>query len=173
LDQDPIENSCLTSRSIFSFEMACGFIGFILSAFQSRPAPSWLDEFMKKRTHYDRLGVLLGAPDSQNINKAFVVPSQFDSLNCYADHLPAFIRRYSTVSVAQCLVSTKKGYLGIAEQSVRPGDFIGVFLGCKVPVILRGISGQYQVVRGCFVIGLMQGEVIDELGGGKCVTTGY
>lgn len=57
------------------------------------------------------------------------------------------------------LLRTRKGYIGAARASIRPGDKVCVLAGANVPVILRPLGGQdYELVSYAFVVGAMHGE---------------
>ncbi|MCJ1397003.1 hypothetical protein MMC11_000195 [Xylographa trunciseda] len=60
---------------------------------------------------------------------------------------------------------TKTGYIGLGPMSIQPNDTVCIFLGARVPHILRrrqnGQNG-YLFVGETFVYGLMDGEVMKE-----------
>ncbi|KAE8453859.1 hypothetical protein EG329_007635 [Mollisiaceae sp. DMI_Dod_QoI] len=58
------------------------------------------------------------------------------------------------------MFTTQDGRLGAARCEVKPGDIIGVMLGCDEPLLLRSFSPvtQYYLVGPCFVQGFMDGE---------------
>ncbi len=64
------------------------------------------------------------------------------------------------VNVRRRLVTTKKGYVGMALEAVEPGDVICVLLGCTVPMVLRPAGDKYQVVGECYLHGLMEGQAL-------------
>ncbi|KAF2088450.1 HET-domain-containing protein [Saccharata proteae CBS 121410] len=54
---------------------------------------------------------------------------------------------------------SKKGYMGLAPRSARPGDFIVVLAGGKTPFVLRhNKKDAYKIVGECFMHGVMNGE---------------
>jgi hypothetical protein len=61
-------------------------------------------------------------------------------------------------------VKTKKGYVGIAPGSTRPGDWVSVLVGGKVPLVLRRAedSEGWSLVGESYIHGIMQGEAFDE-----------
>jgi hypothetical protein len=48
-----------------------------------------------------------------------------------------FCRRVQAVIWNRCLIKTRSGTLGLANQNVRKGDLVCILYGCTVPVILR------------------------------------
>jgi hypothetical protein len=48
-----------------------------------------------------------------------------------------FCRRVQSVIWNRALIKTQSGRLGLAPETVRPGDFVCIIYGCTVPVILR------------------------------------
>lgn len=59
----------------------------------------------------------------------------------------------------QCLFETEGGLMGSATRRARPGDRIAVIFGCDMPLVLRPKDDKYEIIGGCFVDGLMNGEV--------------
>ncbi|KAF2192390.1 HET-domain-containing protein [Zopfia rhizophila CBS 207.26] len=76
---------------------------------------------------------------------------------------PAKIQRIgfppqSRLSNYRRMVRTKKGYVALAPRFTRSGDWIGVFKGGKMPLIVRQ-EGEYWVLIGeSYVHGIMKGE---------------
>ncbi|KAI1742029.1 heterokaryon incompatibility protein-domain-containing protein [Xylaria scruposa] len=65
--------------------------------------------------------------------------------------------------IGRCFFRTEKGFIGLAPTGTKTGDLVCVLLGCRRPLILRGLGTgprHFQLVGGCFVPGLMQGEAI-------------
>lgn len=79
------------------------------------------------------------------------------------------------------LVTTEKGYIGLASNKARTGDMICVFLGCKTPFVLREVleggncdwenegemERNYRFLEEAYVWGLMEGEALAGLDLGK------
>lgn len=62
---------------------------------------------------------------------------------------------------------TRKGRIGLGPPEIQLGDRVVVLKGCSVPLILR-IEGNHMVVVGeSYVSGIMNGEVLDHLAGGR------
>ncbi|KAK8054559.1 hypothetical protein PG994_009626 [Apiospora phragmitis] len=80
----------------------------------------------------------------------------------------------STVSSCRMLQTrrifeTQDGLVGCVTSSALPGDRIAILFGCDMPVVLRPTNGEYEVIGGCFVDGLMNGEVAEEVKNGDLV----
>ena len=56
------------------------------------------------------------------------------------------------------LITTREGYVGHAPRESRRGDAVYVLPGCKVPVVLRSVGDQYQLIGECYVHGIMNQE---------------
>ncbi|KAK8103040.1 hypothetical protein PG984_016186 [Apiospora sp. TS-2023a] len=64
---------------------------------------------------------------------------------------------------AQRIFETQDGRVGF-----RPSQAIGsILFGCDMPVVLRPREGEYEAIGGCFVDGLMNGEVAEEVRNGN------
>lgn len=80
---------------------------------------------------------------------------------------PAKIQRIgfppeSRLSNHRRMVRTKKGYIALAPRFTKEGDYIGVFKGGKMPLVVRK-GGEYWVLIGeSYVHGIMKGEAWDE-----------
>jgi hypothetical protein len=66
------------------------------------------------------------------------------------------------------------GLFGIVPNNTLLGDVIAVFLGGRTPFVLRRVANteEYQLVRPCYVHGVMDGELIDESGKEPRTVTG-
>lgn len=60
-------------------------------------------------------------------------------------------------------VVTKRKKCGIAPNGVKVGDRVGIIGGGDVPFILRKIpdSGEHQLIAGCYIHGMMNGESLE------------
>lgn len=65
------------------------------------------------------------------------------------------------------IIRTRNGYIGLAPSYTRPGDWIGVFKGGKVPLVIRPDGPHWLLIGECYIHGIMKGEVWNE---GKCET---
>jgi hypothetical protein len=64
------------------------------------------------------------------------------------------------------LFRTTNGLLGCGPCNMQNSDWLFVLKGCKFPVILRqiGSGSHYELVGTANIIGIMDGELFDELG---------
>ncbi|KAK4973388.1 hypothetical protein LTR42_005373 [Elasticomyces elasticus] len=71
----------------------------------------------------------------------------------------------------RCFFITERGYFGLGPSQARPGDDVKVFLGGRVPFVVRSVDpsnapsgssappgGYFSLVGDCFVQGIMDGE---------------
>lgn len=56
------------------------------------------------------------------------------------------------------LITTAKGYLGLAPLYTKRGDVISILFGCSSPMILRPVGAYYQLIGEAYVHGIMNGE---------------
>ncbi|KAF2264433.1 HET-domain-containing protein [Lojkania enalia] len=80
---------------------------------------------------------------------------------------PAKIQRLgfppeSRLSNYRRIVRTRKGYLALAPRFTRSGDWIGVFKGGKLPLVVRKEDDYLELVGESYVHGIMKGEEWDE-----------
>jgi hypothetical protein len=60
------------------------------------------------------------------------------------------------------MIHTRKGYLGLVPAETRQGDRIGLFVGGKVPLIIRPRDGgTWELIGESYLHGMMFGEVFD------------
>lgn len=83
----------------------------------------------------------------------------------YRDHIMSF-------TMGRKLISSEKGYLGLAPLGVECGDIIGILAGGKMPFILRPspasraaegsqAESMYCLIGDAYIHGLMDGEAVD------------
>lgn len=70
----------------------------------------------------------------------------------------------SSIWSGRAFFRTATGYIGLAPESAEPGDHVCVLLGYQVPVILRKFDDKYMFIGDGFVLGLMDGEAVQEPG---------
>ena len=56
---------------------------------------------------------------------------------------------------------TRKGFVGLVPGDAAEGDVICVFIGVKVPFVLREDEDGYQLLGDCYVHGIMEGEALE------------
>lgn len=87
-------------------------------------------------------------------------------------HIDWFERSHRVAVVERSLVTTRKGFIGLAPKHTKRGDLVSVVAGGNVPHVLRREHGQttpntsdtsqatrYRVLGDAFVHGIMDGEV--------------
>ncbi|MCJ1391346.1 hypothetical protein MMC18_004209 [Xylographa bjoerkii] len=65
------------------------------------------------------------------------------------------------------LITTEKGYVGMAPHRVQKGDKICILLGSSLPAILRPVRDHHVLVGACYIHGIMFGEAMSLLDEGK------
>ena len=66
------------------------------------------------------------------------------------------------------LMTTARGFLGLAPEGLQKGDSLWILLGCSVPVALRSCGDYYKLVGECYVHGVMEGEAMAWVDTGEC-----
>jgi hypothetical protein len=78
------------------------------------------------------------------------------------------LHRVYSVVCGRKLITTAKGYFGLAAKTALQDDIICILLGCTVPVILRPSAdgSSYRVVGESYIHGFIDGEAMDGLRAG-------
>ena len=78
--------------------------------------------------------------------------------------------RVGNVFMGRRLITTEKGYIGVALNKARRGDLIVIALGSSVPFVLRPKErgDRYTFVGEAYVHGIMEGQAMEWLESGKC-----
>ncbi|KAI1172765.1 heterokaryon incompatibility protein-domain-containing protein [Nemania sp. FL0916] len=82
------------------------------------------------------------------------------------DWLPSakfLVKRAITRNLCQTMIHMTDGYIGWGPTGTLPSDLVAVVNGCSLPLILRKVDSRYEVVGGCFLLGLMNGEVVQRM----------
>lgn len=72
---------------------------------------------------------------------------------------------WGSASHKRSLFRTKKGHLGLAPQTIKVGDEVGILQGAEVPHVFRRVSGSemsLSLVGDAYVYGIMHGELESE-----------
>lgn len=69
------------------------------------------------------------------------------------------------VNLGMRLVTTERGHVGMALETVERTDVVAVLLGCSTPMVLRQVQGdaghlKWKVVGECYLHGIMNGEAM-------------
>ena len=65
--------------------------------------------------------------------------------------------------IGRTVFHTKEGYIGHGTTGTRPGDLVCVLFGCDAPLVLRQIDSHYINIGSGFVVGLMEGQAVEDL----------
>ena len=65
------------------------------------------------------------------------------------------------------LFTTKAGYIGLGPVGMQPTDIVCILYSCNAPVVLRKDGDDYFHIGCCFILGFMDGEVVEEVKIGK------
>lgn len=68
----------------------------------------------------------------------------------------------SQVSTNRRMARTKNGYIALAPRSTKPGDWIGVFKGGKLPLVVRRDGDYFELIGESYVHGMIKGEMWNE-----------
>jgi hypothetical protein len=83
------------------------------------------------------------------------------------DLLAGFEERHTPHTRHQCFFWTADGYFGLGPPGCREGDVASVFVGGDFLYMLRQHDGCYELVGPCFVLGLMDGELLQRVDEGE------
>ncbi|KAI9866606.1 MAG: hypothetical protein M1813_001158 [Trichoglossum hirsutum] len=73
------------------------------------------------------------------------------------------------ITVWRRMITTGRGYVGMAPEAVQNDDIICVLLGCTVPVVLRQVEDSiFEYVGECYIHGVMEGEAMEWFETGEC-----
>ena len=61
------------------------------------------------------------------------------------------------------LAVTESGYIGVMPRVARSGDVIALIPGCSCPILLRAQGDTFCIVAECYVQGIMQGEIRQQI----------
>jgi hypothetical protein len=110
-----------------------------------------------------------------NANSKFQICGQ--DLSCYFTnlqpseidvvHLREALMQRDRVNIRRRMVTTARGFFGLALETTQKDDIICVLLGCTMPVVLRQVGEYYKVVGECYIHGIMEGEAMEMLNGGQ------
>ncbi|MCJ1243494.1 hypothetical protein MMC30_000691 [Trapelia coarctata] len=89
-----------------------------------------------------------------------VEPEKIDAV-----HLRDALMQRDRVNLGRRLVTTERGYVGMALETVERADVVAVLLGCSTPMVLRQVQGdsgylRWKVVGECYLHGIMNGEAM-------------
>ncbi|KAL9006106.1 MAG: hypothetical protein Q9188_001126 [Gyalolechia gomerana] len=83
-----------------------------------------------------------------------------------AVHLRNALMQRDRINLSRRLVTTERGYVGMALETVERGDAVGVLYGCSMPIVLRESKtnvgdSRWRVIGECYLHGMMNGEAME------------
>ncbi|KAK6609710.1 heterokaryon incompatibility protein [Botrytis cinerea] len=126
---------------------------------KEHPAPQKCEELVAHYQEWVRNGVRNGSQATNSMQRLSITERQprkygkadFSSLE----------KEIEAANDARTLFRTRKGYLGIGAQSLRPSDEIWVLAGASIPFILRrGEDESHEQVGEVYLHGVMHGEAL-------------
>ncbi len=99
----------------------------------------------------------------------------FTTINedAYVGAMDRFLERFSGKRHYRSFFISSKGYMGLGPLGTQTGDEICVLLGCNQPLLIRRVGDHYLAVGRCYVYGMMDGEMIDEMEAGRLVAEDF
>lgn len=88
-------------------------------------------------------------------------PEEVDAI-----HLRHALMQRDRINLSRRLITTERGYVGMAPETGERGDVVAVLLGCSVPIVLRELKNdgngdvRWRIVGECYVHGIMNGEAM-------------
>ncbi|KAF9462819.1 heterokaryon incompatibility protein-domain-containing protein [Collybia nuda] len=80
------------------------------------------------------------------------------------------IQRSLSLFHGRCIARTSTGYVGIVPRTAKSGDWVCVLLGGEMPYVLSGVEGDhFRLIGECYIHGIMDGEVMEDVRSGKHV----
>jgi hypothetical protein len=71
-------------------------------------------------------------------------------------------RSKMTVATQRRMVRTKQGLIGLMPELARKGDFVCLFKGGMVPLVMRKVSSRWMLIGDSYVHRIMHGEGFEE-----------
>jgi len=74
---------------------------------------------------------------------------------------PDYLRTVRRNADGRAVITMNTGHLGLAPTAAQPNDLICVLLGCRVPLVIRPVSGKsprYRIVGDCYADSFMRAE---------------
>jgi hypothetical protein len=73
------------------------------------------------------------------------------------------MRRFLGTSADRRFFVTTDGHMGLGPFAMEEGDIVTVLFGGAVPYLLRRMGADYWLVGECYVHGIIEGQVIEQL----------
>ncbi|KAF7945006.1 uncharacterized protein EAE97_005639 [Botrytis byssoidea] len=127
---------------------------------KEHPAPQHCEELVAHYQEWVRNGVRNGSPATYSMQRLSVTEKQPRKYG--KEDFSCLEREIEAANDSRTLFRTRKGYLGIGAQSLRPSDEVWVLAGASVPFILRrGEDEFYELVGEIYLHGVMHGEALE------------
>lgn len=65
------------------------------------------------------------------------------------------------------IFTASNGKIGKGWNTIKRGDLICVILGCDVPLVLRPVGDQYELIGDCYMDGIMEGQAMKDVEEGR------
>lgn len=90
---------------------------------------------------------------------------EVDSREIDARRLRDALMQKDRVGLDRKSITTARGYVGLALETVKQRDVMAVLLGCSTPIVLRKVPGNggdvgYRVIGECYMHGIINGEAM-------------
>jgi hypothetical protein len=76
----------------------------------------------------------------------------------------AWFEGFTQASHVRAVFHTTTGHIGLGPRCAQPGDVVTILYGCKVPMVMRPLSGlpegSYRLLGTSYVYGIMDGEAV-------------
>ncbi|TGO50066.1 hypothetical protein BOTNAR_0407g00050 [Botryotinia narcissicola] len=126
---------------------------------KEHPAPQHCEELVAHYQEWVRNRVRNGSQAKNPMQRRSVTEKQPRKYG--KEDFSCLEREIEAANDARTLFRTRKGYLGIGAQSLRPCDEVWVLAGASVPFILRrGEDEFYELVGEVYLHGVMHGEAL-------------
>src|SRR4051794_30493130 len=93
------------------------------------------------------------------------IPLKADPENTrlHSEVLDDMRRETASMAVGRKFFFTEKGYIGLGPGGAQPGDIVSIFLGGRVPFLIRKNIGEgFRFVGESYVHGIMDGLVLQD-----------
>ena len=142
------------TRIVEPFEREEGYPDFVAAFLH------WRGEMRDGRDDQEILAPFLGRPGDEDV----VTWPAGGKVDRGRDSLREYVLAMGCAVDRRCLFVTERGYMGLGPPGVHNGDKVCVLPGCSFPLLLRGVREHYVLVGEAYVCGIMDGEVLDDVG---------
>lgn len=163
LNQDPTSAKDVDQSTSAQDMLRLCIIGIII---MGSPAQSIIERF-GLAPHANLVEKFLGSGGlADHVLNPAEVPKDLVDISTLRFHLPKLTSDRLSLVLNYVAFWTSDGYLGWGPPGMADGDVVCVIMGCNVPVVLRSVGDHYIHVGPCWVLGLMNGEALDQASNG-------